>query len=179
MLVKGFMVPASKVSAVPEDASLHDAMETMLHKQIGCIVVLQNETTPIGIMTSRDLVQAYFQGKNANATSVKECMKTSMFAVHENESRDQAARTMEQNKIHHAIVINDDKAFVGLISSLDIVVEAVKDDRAHPWIRREDGKFHKPGESPQSPRSAHEQRRQSQTYLDFVDSVRGLPFMDD
>ena len=43
---------------------------------------------------------------------------------------------------HHALVMNKNAEFVGLISSWGITVECARDDRAWPWNRPEEGKFH-------------------------------------
>lgn len=43
------------------------------------------------------------------------------------------------------MVVNKDGDFKGLISSWDITVECARDDRAWPWNRQEDGKFHRAG----------------------------------
>jgi len=174
------MVPRDKVATVDPDDTLQTALDALMGKQIGCLVVVQNDftMTPMGIITSRDLVKAYQQGLSAASTKVRQIMKTELVAVRDTESRDQAARSLEQHRNHHAIVVNGDNEFVGLISSLDLVVEMVKDDRAYPWNRSDDGKFHKPQEGQaSSPRSTT--HRDSHTFIDYVDSVRGLPFMDD
>ena len=39
--------------------------------------------------------------------------------------------------------------FVGLVSSWDITVECARDDRAWPWNRPEEGKFHDKNEEQQ------------------------------
>ena len=56
-------------------------------------------------------------------------------SVVDTETRDQAARAFEKNKNHHAVVRDKTGQFVGLISSWDIAIECVKDDRAWPWSR--------------------------------------------
>ena len=56
------------------------------------------------------------------------------------------AKFLEKNKVHHALVVNEDGKEVGLISSLDIATEVAKDARAWPWHRQEDGRAHSPQE---------------------------------
>jgi hypothetical protein len=63
-----------------------------------------------------------------------------------NLSRDGAAALLERNKTHHAIVVDGNLHFQGLISSWDIVSECAKDNKAYPWNRSPDGRFHKPDE---------------------------------
>jgi hypothetical protein len=42
---------------------------------------------------------------------------------------------------HHALVVDKNGDFRGLISSWDITAECARDDRAWPWNRQEGGKF--------------------------------------
>jgi hypothetical protein len=59
--------------------------------------------------------------------------------------RDKAARILEESHHHHLLVVDDHtQTFAGLVSSWDITAECARDDRAWPWNRSEDGKFHKP-----------------------------------
>ena len=143
MHVSGFMIPRDKVSTVTADDTLQAAMDKMLSKDIGSLVVMSNETTPVGIITSKDLVRAYHAGTSASSTKVSQILTNAeLFAVRDTDSRDQAARSFEENKNHHAVVVNGNNEFVGLISAWDIAAECVRDDRAWPWIRKDDGKFH-------------------------------------
>jgi hypothetical protein len=47
---------------------------------------------------------------------------------------------------NHAIVVDENQHFQGLVSSWDIAKECAADDRSWPWNRSEDGRFHKPVE---------------------------------
>jgi CBS-domain-containing membrane protein len=75
-------------------------------------------------------------------------MSKDLETVDDTMSRDQAARVLERNKNHHAIVVDSNKHFKGVVSSWDITVECAKDDRAFPWNRSPDGRFHSPNEKP-------------------------------
>ena len=78
---------------------------------------------------------------------------------------------------------NDNGDFIGLVSAFDITSDTANEDRAWPWIRSEDGRFHHPfhktTESSSCPESPTSVRRESHAFLDYIDSVRGMPFMDD
>jgi len=144
------MKPADQViSARPSDTIRH-VMDLMLKHKVGAVVILALGTYPIpvGIVTKTDLVKAYNAGLQLDRP-VKEIMtKEELLATcTEHMSRDEAAKILEHNQNHHAIVIDPEtKNFRGLLSSWDITVECAKDDRAWPWNRSEDGKFHKPSE---------------------------------
>ena len=78
------------------------------------------------------------------------------------------------------MVTNDNGEFLGLVSAYDVTADTANETRAWPWIRSEDGRFHHPfhkkAAAPDSPTSV---RRESHVFLDYIDSVRDMPFMDD
>lgn len=187
MHVSAFMTPRAKLATVEPDDSLKTAMQVILSKNIGCLVILENEFTPIGIITNRDLVYAYNKGMNAQKATVRDLMHTELVAVRHSDSRDQAASTFQHHGLHHAVVIDDDNQCVGLLSAWDIVVECAAAHRAWPWNRSDGGRLHKPIEHEDEhktedepvPASPTSRRRDSHTFTDYIDSVRSLPFMDD
>lgn len=56
--------------------------------------------------------------------------KKDLLTVVDTESRDQAARAFERNQNHHAVVVDKNGSFVGIISAWDIAAECVRDDQA-------------------------------------------------
>jgi CBS domain-containing protein len=144
MHISGFMVPASKVAVASPNDTLKAGMDQMLEKKIGAIVVL-NESDPekldepVGILTKTDFLTAYNNGLTLE-TKLKEVMSTELKTVDENMSKDNASKFFEKSKLHHALVVNKDGKFVGIISSWDIAAENARDNRAWPWFRTEDGK---------------------------------------
>ena len=129
-----------------------------------------------------------------SSLNVSEIMTKHPKVVRHDVTRDEAAKFFELKQIHHAIVVNEFGTFVGLISSWDIAVECARDDRAWPFIRSADGRFHHPwkdvqqqgkGNGPSSPRSPAEQqgrgraRSNSHAFLDYIDSIRDLTYTID
>jgi CBS domain containing-hemolysin-like protein len=100
---------------------------------------------PIGIITKSDIVRAYHNEVGIHEPCEKIMNQCPLQTCSPTVDRDRAARILEHNRTHHIIVL-DDKThnFVGLISSWDLTAECARDDRAWPWIRSEDGKFHNP-----------------------------------
>ena len=152
MHVSGFMVPAEKVATCGPRDTIKQAMDAMLEKKVGSVVVVLAGRrlhgayhVPVGLVTKTDLVSAYKQGLTLDH-AVKEIMSKDIQTCDINLSRDGAAALLERNKTHHAIVVDGNKHFEGLISSLDIASECAKDNKAFPWNRSPDGRFHKPDE---------------------------------
>ena len=147
MHVGGFMVPAEKVATCSSTDTIQQAMDTMLEKKVGSVVVLVTGAyhVPVGIVTNTDFVSAYKRGLTLNH-AVEEIMSKDLQTCDINLSRDGAAALLERNKTHHAIVVDKNKNFQGLISSWDVASECAKDNKAFPWNRSPDGRFHKPDE---------------------------------
>ena len=182
MHVSGFMIHKEDVATASPTESLKAAGTKMLEKNVGCLVVLDDtgkdlDLIAVGIVTKTDFVNAYVKGLPLETTQLRSIMNTKIITVRDNLQRDQAARVFVQNKNHHAVVVSESGAFKGIISTLDIVRETVRDDQAFPWIRADDGKFHHPTTSPRSTNPSHDERRSS--FLSMVDSIREMPFMDD
>lgn len=135
MRVSGFMIPKDQVKTCVASDTIESVLDAILDNQISAVVCLE-ESKPVGIITKTDLAKAYKQ-QLPLSTKISDIMVADVKTVFENQPRDKAARVFETNKIHHAVVVGENGEFSGLISSLDIANECVKDDRAWPWNRAE------------------------------------------
>ena len=145
------------------------------------------------ILTTLIIIHAHVPHPNVDRSvqcstfdDITEIMTKHPKVVRHDITRDEAAKFFELKQIHHAIVVNEFGTFVGLISSWDIAVECARDDRAWPFIRSADGRFHHPQENgPSSPRSPAEQQGQgrarsnSHAFLDYIESIRDLTYTID
>ena len=158
MKVSGFMVPAEKVVSVSPTDSVRLVMDLMLDKKIGAVVVIEKDESkgldvdaetplpmPVGIITKSDVMKGYHNRIGIDDPCEAIMHKGDLATCTPNVSRDRAASMLEKNHFHHLIVTDEKhERFIGLISSWDITAECARDDRAWPWPRSEDGKFHKP-----------------------------------
>jgi len=125
MKVHAFLQPAAQVVACNPDDTLRQAMAAMTEKKVGAIVVLDYceaehiGTKALGLLTKSDFVDAY-QKELSLETPVKDIMSQVLACLNENTNKDDAAKFFEAEHKHHALVINNDGDFVGLISSLEI-----------------------------------------------------------
>ena len=172
------MVPASKVVVVAPTDSVRKVMDLMFVNKIGAMVVLDrvaprnlddNNTTsddaklpvPLGIITKSDIMKAYQNMIKLDDPCEKIMFKGELQTCTPDTSRDRAARVLEATHNHHLIVVDHAHSeFLGLISSWDITSECAKDDRAWPFLRSEDGKFHgTPKQQQRVKKRAHQQER--------------------
>jgi CBS domain-containing protein len=141
MLVSGFMIPTEKVVKVTEDDAILTAIDSIIERHISAVVVVGADNKPVGLVTKTDLCNAYKQGipMTEKVTSI---MTKELTTILDTLNRDDAAKVFQNTKNHHAIVLDKDSNFLGLISTWDIAAECAKDARAWPWTRTADGKIH-------------------------------------
>lgn len=133
MLVRDFMIKKEEVISCRPDDPLSTVAEMFLKHRISCVVVIGHEDKPTGIVTKTDLVRSFANGDGLD-TKVATIMNTDLQAVTDSMSRDDAAESFKPHQ-HHAIVVNSEYEFVGLISALDIVTEVATDSKSWPWFR--------------------------------------------
>lgn len=179
MRISGFMVPENKAATGFPSDPIKAALEDMIKKKIGAIVVVSESipTEAVGILTKTDFINAYQNGQSLDAPLLS-IMSSSLLTLDENLSRDDAADFFLKKKVHHAVVTDSKGKFVGIVSSWDVSAETAKDGKAWPYPRSEDGRFHKfdPAADAKADPAVCRPRRESHTFLDYIDSIRDLQY---
>ena len=114
--IKDYM--KSEVVSVPKDAKLVDVAKIMTEKNIGSIIVV-DENKPVGIITERDIVKAIGKGRDLN-TKAEEIMTKSLITIREDSPITGALALMRQFNIRHLPVIDDKGNLKGILSIRDI-----------------------------------------------------------
>jgi CBS domain-containing protein len=173
--VATFMTPKDKVVTCMPEHSIRTALDLMVTEKVGSVVVLDKDKDmrPLGIVTTKDMLEAYHKSLGLDDITVAEIMKTTLTAVLNTMSRDEAAKVMEKNAKHHAIVIDKEGSFLGIISSLDLAYEVARDARAWPWNRQEAGKFATPG-SPRGPVEEQDGQKKRSSFMQYIDNLEFL-----
>jgi CBS domain-containing protein len=146
MHVSGFMVLADKVVKCSEWDPIVSVVDKVMDNCISAVVIVNKENEPVGIVTKTDLVRAYKanisldQNVGTIMTTTEEQEQRKLHSLLDTDSRDDAAKYMERNQVHHALVKNKHGTFVGLVSAWDITAEVARDSRAWPWNRTDDGR---------------------------------------
>jgi CBS domain-containing protein len=178
MHISAFMTPKEKVVSCMPEHSIRTALDLMVTQKVGSVVVLDKDKNlrPLGIVTRTDMLEAYHKGFGLDDHTVAEIMHVSLTAVLDTMHKDEAAKVFEKNKQHHAIVINKEGEFMGLISSMDVAAECARDARAWPWNRVEAGKFLRTQKTPASPTSPVEEQQQVKrsSFIQYIDNLEYL-----
>lgn len=112
----------SRVEYITLNASARDAAEKMRESRISTLVVLaHNGTTPIGILTDRDLVlKVLAKGASAEAVSVGDVMTRDVGTCKGRHGLFDAVQIMHRYGVRRLPVLDEDGAMIGLVSADDI-----------------------------------------------------------
>lgn len=108
------------VYSIVSTISVYDAVKIMGEKNIGAILVIEDDLLK-GILSERDYARKIvLKGKSSKSTLVQEIMVSKVITVKPTDDLDYCMELMSSNKIRHLPVVDDNRV-VGLISIGDVV----------------------------------------------------------
>ena len=120
---KGF----SNVTIEPT-ATVREALRLMAEKNIGSVVVMQEETY-IGLFTERDYARkVILHGKSSNELTVAEIMSEYLPRITQENTMEECMEIMTNHNIRYLPVF-DDERYTGVISIIDVVKETILDQK--------------------------------------------------
>ena len=120
---KGF----SNVTIEPT-ATVREALRLMAEKNIGSVVVMQEETY-IGLFTERDYARkVILHGKSSNELTVAEIMSEYLPRITKENTMEECMEIMTNHNIRYLPVF-DDERYTGVISIIDVVKETILDQK--------------------------------------------------
>jgi len=103
----------------PEDRVI-DALNLMADKNIGALIVTEDDNV-VGILSERDYARKVeLQGKSADDTRVREIMTRDVICTRPNNTIEECMALMTSKRIRHLPVLKDDR-LAGVISIGDVV----------------------------------------------------------
>lgn len=113
------------VYSLTANASVFDALKMMAEKNIGALMIIEEEKL-LGIFSERDYARKIvLQGKASHDTHVNEIMTKTVITVQSVDSLEQCMELMSKNKIRHLPVVDNDKV-AGIISIGDVVMAIIE-----------------------------------------------------
>jgi CBS domain-containing protein len=111
------------VTVLP-DTTVLEALKIMAEKNIGSVVVMENDKY-LGIMTERDYSRkVLLKEKNSTSTKVSDIMSTDLPAVKPADSIEFCMQLMTEKNIRYMPVFENNK-LTGIISMSDVVKETI------------------------------------------------------
>ena len=108
------------------DATVYDALVVLNEKQIGSVLVVDENDKLVGIFTERDYARKLIlKGHFSKESKVKEFMSTNLKVVNPETSIIDCMELMTDKHIRHLPVIKDEK-LIGIISIGDIVNKIIQ-----------------------------------------------------
>jgi len=112
------------VWSVEPDATVYEAVAKMAEKNVGALVVMEDEIL-VGIISERDYTRkVMLRGKRSRETQVSEIMSTHLTTVGPKESVDHCLQYMTDKRVRHLPVVDHGK-LCGVISIGDLVKHVI------------------------------------------------------
>jgi arabinose-5-phosphate isomerase len=120
--ISDVMHTGDKVPCVGANANLSDALVEMTHKGLGMTGVVDDEGRLLGVFTDGDLRRALDDALiDLRATPVTSVMTPHPRTIAPNKLAVEAARMMEDHKIHALLVVDDAGQLVGALNIHDLL----------------------------------------------------------
>lgn len=117
------------VYSVRSDQTVIEALELMAAKNIGAVMVIDDDRL-VGIFSERDYARkGIIQGRKAKSTPISEVMTSGVYTVDPTQTLEDCMSTMSTKHIRHLPVVDGDRV-VGLVSVSDIVAAIIR-EQAH------------------------------------------------
>ena len=113
-------VMSDGIISVTPDTLVEEAAETLLEKQIGSLVIVDEENQLQGILTSTDFVRIVRDSEPKAETTVGEHMTEQVVTVTAQDSIREAADKLITYDIHHLPVVDETEGVIGMLSTTDL-----------------------------------------------------------
>ena len=118
-----------QIWTISKDQSVRQALVLMSEKNIGAIIIVDNNDFPIGIFSERDYARKIIlEGKSSKDTLLDEVMTKELITVTMDYKIDQCMEIMNEKRIRHLPVL-ENKKIVGIISIRDVLKIMIKEQK--------------------------------------------------
>jgi CBS domain-containing protein len=115
-----------RVHSIRPDASVFDALKIMAEKNIGSLVVLEEEKL-VGIITERIYAREIaLKGRTSAQTLVRDVMSTNVICVQPDQTVEECMAVMTKKTVRHLPVVEHGQ-IVGIVSIGDMVNSIIRD----------------------------------------------------
>lgn len=115
--------------SVSSDTTVYNALVEMADKNIGAVLVIDNEKLS-GIFSERDYARKIvLKGLHSDETLVKDVMTSKVITIDLEDKLEDAMQIMSDKHIRH-LPVNDGEKLVGIISINDLVSTLINEQKA-------------------------------------------------
>ena len=114
--------------SISPQASVYQALELMAQKEVGALLVIENDKL-VGIFSERDYARKIIlKGKASKDTAVGELMTTSVYYVTPDNTLEEAMALMTSKHIRHLPIMNQGK-LSGIVTLGDVVKKIISEQK--------------------------------------------------
>ena len=118
-----------QIWTISKDQNVKQALILMSEKNIGAIIIVDNNGFPIGIFSERDYARKIIlKGKSSKDTLLDEVMTKELITINRDYEIDQCMKIMTEKRIRHLPVL-ENKKIVEIISIGDVLKIMIKDQK--------------------------------------------------
>lgn len=122
--------PVNAIWSVTQDNTVFEALELMAEKNIGAVLVIEDNEL-IGIFSERDYARkVILQGRGSRDTLIRDVMTSKVITVETDEKIEECMQIMSDKHIRH-LPVNNHGQLVGIISINDIVSAIIHEQKEH------------------------------------------------
>ncbi len=118
----------SAVVSITPDTSVFDALNIMNEKNIGAVLVMEDEEL-VGIFSERDYARkVILAGRSSKTTEVKELMTCKVYCIDPSRTIQDVMELMNEHRFRHVPVMESEKV-IGVLSSGDVMRGVVAEQK--------------------------------------------------
>ena len=118
----------TEVWSIPPTKTVYDALSLMAEKNIGAVLVIENDQL-LGILSERDYTrEVVLQGRTAKDTQVGEMMTSRPVCVGPEQTVEEGMALMTDKRVRHLPVVEEGRV-VGLLSIGDAVKDTISEQK--------------------------------------------------
>lgn len=110
----------SELQTVTPDTLVEDAAELMIQNDIGSVLVVDENNSLEGILTSTDFVSIVSERKPKDQTAVSAYMSSDVVTTTAQTPIEEAADLMLEHGVHHLPVVDETEGVIGIITTTDL-----------------------------------------------------------
>jgi len=120
----------NNVYTISIDETVYEGLVTMSKKDVGALLVIDNDDKLAGIFSERDYARKIvLLGKASKETRIGDMMSKEITVVQPSNTIQECLHIMTQKKVRHLPVV-DDKSLLGIVSIGDAVNRVISDQEA-------------------------------------------------
>lgn len=109
----------------------------MKEGKVGSIIIIDQNTDPVGIITERDIVRRVISdGKDPTITKAIDIMSKPLITVEEDTHLYDVAKKMVKHKIRRLPVVKDNHILVGIVTVTDIIKYYYKKNKDNNYLAK-------------------------------------------